>query len=386
VIDAYRFYSWFQYLICSRSFFDNEFPSLSRTALATCRFILSLDPLRDPMGILSVIDRFVISCGTLDALQWFVDIVESDILQILYRDNDNSKVTIPKLYKCGIRDLPNIAFSYALALFKIYTLGDNTDDEMKLKSNVALQSAIGRYPLIIGQILQYLNIDTTGRSFRRDWSTVLDYTTQLSRILEMEWSSFRNDTGLDTITLSATLQSCERLSKNFIIYCSKFWNQDEIQQWVFDNMKEMKDQHNNADSNNLALPKPPSPAIIRYLEFDVSAYDDRITTLPPDVAIIEPELIAQAMIMNTNRARFARHMQLHNRRGGGGGRNGPNQDMDDDVLGENGRQVLGGGRGLGAALLGPPTNMVDPDWPIAEVLWRSFLPWNHVEGVPPPRR
>jgi hypothetical protein len=44
------------------------------------------------------------------------------------------------------------------------------------------------------------------------------------------------------------------------------------------------------------------------------------------------------------------------------------------------------GQQVGHVFGGPPTGIVDPDWPIAEVFWRSLLPWNHVEGVPPPRR
>ena len=41
----------------------------------------------------------------------------------------------------------------------------------------------------------------------------------------------------------------------------------------------------------------------------------------------------------------------------------------------------------GGILAGPPTEIVDPDWPIMEVFWRSFMPWAHVEGVaPPPNR
>ena len=41
---------------------------------------------------------------------------------------------------------------------------------------------------------------------------------------------------------------------------------------------------------------------------------------------------------------------------------------------------------FGVALGGPPTGHVDPDWPLLEVFWRSALPWNHTDGVPPPRR
>lgn len=334
-------------------------------------------------------DRFVISCGevSVDALKWFIDIVDSDTMQIIYQENHetNSAITNPKkLYQCGICDLPNIAYSYALALFKLYTLGDSIDEDIKTKSNHAIQAAMNRFPLIVGRILEHLSIDTTGRSFRRDWVTVLEYATELSRKLDIEWSSYSgresDEQYYDAITLSATMQACERVTKNYVTYCSKFWNDEAILHWMYTNLKELKDLHTTSMP---VLPKPPNPAIIRYLEFDASDYDDKITTLPPEVAMIDPGLIAYAMTMNTNRARFARQVQQNRR----GGRAGGNDDM--DFVEENGRRIMadgGGAGGFGSTVLGPPTNIVDPDWPLVEVFWRSFLPWNHVDGVPPPRR
>ena len=51
---------------------------LSRTALAASRFLLSLDPLRDPMNVLLAIDYFAMQSNTESCNEWFVDFVESD--------------------------------------------------------------------------------------------------------------------------------------------------------------------------------------------------------------------------------------------------------------------------------------------------------------------
>ena len=39
---------------------------------------------------------------------------------------------------------------------------------------------------------------------------------------------------------------------------------------------------------------------------------------------------------------------------------------------------LGGNQSLFA---GPPTERIDPDWPLLEIFWRSALPWTYVDGV-----
>ena len=39
---------------------------------------------------------------------------------------------------------------------------------------------------------------------------------------------------------------------------------------------------------------------------------------------------------------------------------------------------LGGNQSLFA---GPPTERIDPDWPLLEIFWRSALPWAYVDGV-----
>jgi hypothetical protein len=50
---------------------------LARTSLAVSRFLLSLDPLRDPMNVLLAMDHFALSCNRDICNEWLVDFVES---------------------------------------------------------------------------------------------------------------------------------------------------------------------------------------------------------------------------------------------------------------------------------------------------------------------
>lgn len=58
---------------------------LTRTAFAVSQFLLSLDPLRDPMNILLSIDHFANVCNTDSSKRWVVDFVESKKVRLKYR-------------------------------------------------------------------------------------------------------------------------------------------------------------------------------------------------------------------------------------------------------------------------------------------------------------
>ena len=51
---------------------------LTRTALAVSQFLLSLDPLRDPMNVLLGIDHFALMCNSESSNSWVVEFVESE--------------------------------------------------------------------------------------------------------------------------------------------------------------------------------------------------------------------------------------------------------------------------------------------------------------------
>lgn len=334
-------------------------PSLSRTALAASRLVLSMDPLRDPMSILLALDTHAIATsrggGSVDQkmiLCWMIDMVESDLIRIWHRNTETDQ-------KCDLLNLPNWAYSYALALFLMRSVEENGDlTDIKRRSDEAIQLALSRFPSVVGLLLQSLEVDTTGRSFKRDWITVLDFATARWRQLVRDWHAVSKD----NVVLAATLQTCDLVIQIFVQQNAKQWGDDDILQWIYDNMKVLQSQVFDP-------PPPPSPAIMRYACADPADYDNKLQMLPPDANIINPGLLAHAMVVNPNRPRFLRPMQ---QRGDGDG--------GDLVLDANGNRVPQ------RHLLGPPIHHVDPDWPMVEVFWRSFLPWNHVEGIPPPRR
>jgi hypothetical protein len=117
------------------------------------------------------------------------------------------------------------------------------------------------------------------------------------------------------------------------------------------------------ESEDVEATTPLSPALMRYARCDPSDYNDKFQTMPADANPLDAGLVARALTVDPNRPRLMQRMP----RGGA------------DEL------ELAANRGA-AALAGPPTQVIDPDWPLMEVFWRSALPWAHVEGVHPPRR
>jgi hypothetical protein len=309
------------------------------------------------MGVLLALDHYALACNSSQLDQWLVNLVESDTIHIRYRDMRTSKTS-----RCGLLDLPNWAFSYALALFRLQS--ESPSDDSKLKADQAIQAALSMFPNVVGLLLQGNEVDTTGRSFARDWISVLDFASDRSKQLRNSWWSAGT---VDTIILTATLQACDLVTKIAVQQNAKLWGDDEVLQWLFDNLKELQ-------STKLELPTFPSPAMLRYASCDPSDYENKIQMLPPDMNVIDPAALAHAMEVNTNRPRLIRRMH----RGGGAGPALEEHEHDANGLPANHRPQP-------QRLLGPPTQVIDPDWPIAELFWRSFLPWNRVEGLPPTR-
>ena len=355
------------FLCCSRITMDHSLTRsislslyflirLPRTALAVSRYTLSLDPLRDPMGLLLAMDHFALATNLTAIDQWLVQLVDSNQIQICYIDTEKQR----RIYRCELLGLPNWMYSYALALHRLCQ--ENPTEEAEKRANEALRNAINRFPAVVGQLLQENEVDTTGRSFRRDWVTVLDFSTERARKLYNEWSA-SSVPGVDAVDMAATLQVTELIVKIFVMQNAKQWSDDGVLQWLYDNLKELK------KTAPLDAPEPPSLALMRYAEVDPANYDNKIPQFPPEANIIDPNLLAHAMMIDPNRGRFLRR---ENRPDLGEPRNGG-----DFVQGMGNPQFM---------FAGPPTNVINPDWPLVEVFWRSFFPWNRVEGIPPPRR
>lgn len=331
--------------------------TLPRTALAVSRFILSLDPLRDPTGVLLSIDYHALASNAVSSDRWLVDLIDSGVVLLWYREDS----ALDKLLNADLRNLPNMAYSYALALFRLHS--DSPSEESFEKANHAIQAAMSQFPEIVGLLLQRNEVDISGRSFRRDWITVLDLASERSRSLRNEWLSTVND---GAIVVAATLQACDLITKIFVETSAKLWSDDGVQQWVFDNMKMLYSRR----LDFLEVPESLSPALIRYISCDPSDYESHLPLLPQDANVVDVNLIALAMDINPNLPRLLRRMPP----------------MDNGAGQLEGHRLHDGFSAAQPLLGGPPSQMIDPDWPIVEVFWRSFLPWTHVDGVIPPRR
>jgi len=335
--------------------------ALPKTAFAVSRFILSLDPLRDPWGVLLCVDNFALASNSTSADKWIIKVVESGKINVCYRDEDSEK----KVHTCGLLSLPNWAYSYALALFR-RSEDDDSEGGAKSRADETLQNAISQFPSAVGLLLEENDVDTSGRSFRRDWMPVMDYISNRSRALQNAWLSAGS---LDPVETSATIQATELIVRIFVLQNGRNWAHDKTLQWLYDNLNEQR-------TRNPDLPGPPSPALMRYAGSNPADYDNKIQQLPPDMNVLDPNLLAYAMAIDPNRPRFLR---------------GGHRAAFEDQLGGGMRQDGGDGGGWTVPaprgeIFGPPTNDVNPDWPLLEVFWRSFLPWNRVVGVPPPRR
>lgn len=106
----------------------------SRTALEIFKTILSLDPENDPLAIILLIDFYAIRSK------------QYDFLVELYKEWDASH---------NLSLLPNIAYSYALALYHLNCI-EEADD--------ALQYALGMFPGVLNLLLEELNIKSDQRS------------------------------------------------------------------------------------------------------------------------------------------------------------------------------------------------------------------------------
>jgi len=336
--------------------------SLARTSFAATRLLLAMDPLRDPRGVLLNLDHFALSTASSSSDRWLVNLVESDRVRIRYRDSDfdsdgdNIEARLPiKAYECGLLEMPNWAYSYSLALFRLS--GDEPDDdgveEAKRKADAAIIEAMKKFPSVVGLLLQENDVETSGRSFRRDWIPVLDYAS--SRAMRQQ-NSWQDAGSTNPVLTAATLQAVDLIVQIFARQNARLWSDERTLQWMHDTLKELQ----GTDPDGVA--DPPSPALIRYVSSDTAQYDNKIPQLPQDVNILDPNLIQQAMVVDPNRGRFLRGNNNNNARGlagwvGGGDRN--------IWQGEDGAMWMPDlvPRGL----LGPPTHTVNPDWPLLEV-------------------
>jgi hypothetical protein len=320
-------------------------------------------------------------------------------------------------YSCDLLDMPNWAFSYAMALKRLEDAGitpegresskegdadvDNTDDnktneheDLEPKTvpppsaDEALRQALVRFPDVLQHLVDENNLDTTGRSFQMDWPPVLEYFRLAPRVSQSE----------DDIT---TNKAVSHVTKIFILRSHKLWSSEQVVAWLYQcalhvkeqnlldvTMECVEDSQGEVDTvgeeqgmDNIAASVKPSSrlrsypkALVKYLVCDLEDYEDSVRRLPPDANPLDEALVAPALALDPHgRRRF----RLNNGRGGGGGVNGlPDEndlDLQQRLLAQFG---MADGAGDGATL------RVNPEDPIVQVFLQSLLPWARVDGVP----
>ncbi|KAL3920444.1 MAG: hypothetical protein SGILL_003263, partial [Bacillariaceae sp.] len=269
---------------------------------------------------------------------------------IAYKDTDH-----PDGFECELLDLPNWAYSYALALFRIHM--DNPSDKVaKEKADHACKCSLARFPHVASQLLAQNDVDATSRSMQMDWSFVLSFVGDLMSQFETAKSEAQE---CDAVVRACSHQAYETIVHIFVQQNHALWGATDVMKWIYSNLVTLKERHNK----EMAI-VPLNPAIMRFARCDPTNYEDKFQTMPVEANPLDANVIAHALVVQLNRPRFLQ-------RGRAGGT--------DDVH-------MGALHGVDGALAGPPTVQIDADSPLLEIFWRSALPWAHVEGVPPPNR
>jgi hypothetical protein len=314
-----------------------------------------MDPLRDPMGVLLALDHFALSSRTSEHDSFVVDFVDNCGIHLYYRDEDARE------FKGLVTDMPNWAYSYALALYRLEQDGANGTnegtEEPKMTSREALVLAIRLYPTIVEEFLKKNEISTSGRSTKMDWPSVLESLRRLAYPPSQH-------PDYDPIVYHATKSASDTIAKIFVLRSFKLWGGHDIQKWLYAAAVE-------ATAGGDYTAKLPSPALQRYSRADPANYEDRFRLLPAEANPLDPQLLQYALNVDPNRRRLLRR----------GNRAGV---AEIDPLEALENRARAGNQGI--VIGGPPTHNLDPDSPLVEILWQSMLPWNRVEGVPPPPR
>lgn len=407
-------------------------------ALATGRYLLSLDPLRDPMGVLPVLDYYALASRRTSATYlgvageeadvgaaFIVDLVEGGKMNVHYKDP-----LTDRHHWCRLADMPNWAYSHALALYRLsISAEDDSEEGYQERAAAALMRALEAFPMVLPKLLDMNKVNTRDRSFRTDWFSLLAHFDRDA----IESSAAANN---GTVEERVTRASGEHLVRIFVQRCHKLWKEDHVVQWMHDcaarlvkERGEQQRQHQQSEAEEGGAEKeqtsapvegaqdsaaeapsdnddiyehaedannsdkdsniPPlisvfSPALARYAQCDPSEYEDAFRTFPPEAIALDPNIVAPAMALGPDgrRRRMFRRGQQHQqqrggREGGGGMDNGELEGQ--DALGIV-RQMLG----LGGA--GGEEEMLDPDSPLLQLYLQSLLPWAQVEGVRPPPR
>ncbi len=248
--------------------------------------------------------------------------------------------------------MPNWRYSYALALYKLSFLvsDDDSDDGLK-KASEALKVAITRYPLIPKLLLEKNKINTTGRSFQTDWPSVLSPLREFNEDLKIHEATIAGSLANDYQA------SNQKITKIFIDRSHKLWSGDDVVKWLYDCCVEVI----SADTqSNIQAIKCVPLALLRYSTYDITDFEDSFPHIPAAANVLDPRFVDLALHVRHNARRLLRMPQQQ-----GGMLNEFNMEGQQAI--QQIRTLLGTGR--------DGMEVIDPDLPIAEIFWRSLMPW-----------
>lgn len=317
------------------------------TSLAIAKLLLSLDPLFDPMGVLLILDFYVLAINSLECNKFIIELVEYN-LPIYYLDKKDSNLS--SLQKCDLLSMPNWAYSYSLSLHR-YNVSNDTLSTSE-NHNTALQVAICTYPSIVSRLLLKNKIDINSRTTNLfDWGGVLP---KLNSYFEKE-----EEKRIETIPV------LEKIIDIFIAKNASLWSSQDVLLWLYETCvqvvskkeKEEKDFQNSQSEYPLEATEDTTitiTALNRYKSCDVSDYTDQVTTLPAELNLLDERLVAPALAFDPNRRRLLpQHVGAHG------------MQQDGQWMWNNHQQEH--------------YNRIDLDDPMLEVFLRSLLPWNSAQ-------
>jgi hypothetical protein len=254
------------------------------TALAVGRFLLSLDPMRDPTGILMVLDYYALATMREKDILFLLKLVDSGVVKVCHAKGQDSR------HVCGVREMPNWAYNYALAMYRKSHFDREEDDEDCIsvagQADKALDFALARYPFIPRLLLEKNGVDMKARSFQTDWPSIME--------------------SLDKLKYNGTSRGVEKISSIFVERNHKLWSGDDVVKWLYRGCQRMFEMNVTNRSSDGILEDNISPleALDKYSVFDPIDFQDRFLRIPTDANALDPGLMDAALKYSPNRRRF----------------------------------------------------------------------------------
>uniref|UniRef100_A0A336KKI3 CSON009574 protein n=1 Tax=Culicoides sonorensis TaxID=179676 RepID=A0A336KKI3_CULSO len=202
-----------------------ESRACSRTALEIAKFLLTLDPDNDPLATILIIDFYAIRAKQ---FEW---------LSQLFEEWEESH---------SLSQLPNMAYSYALALFYSRKLDE---------ADKALQYALTMFPSVLRLLIDELSIQTDARLTSHKYFSSLAYSQQRLPL--------------------------QQLTSLYVCRCKMVWKDPDILPWLERNVNTVLDLVDSDDpivkdyeqKRNSRYITPPRP-ILRHIV--LSDYKEKV--------------------------------------------------------------------------------------------------------------